>query len=568
MRFTLFGGILALAFGIGYLLNPSVQVNNLRTLLSVLIGSQASVLAIVISVTLISTQLIATRYAPRMATLPFRTPLFKGAFLLFAMSIILDVFLLVGVTGPTSSLYSGLLFVAVGLFFGVLLFLYSFVQGMVAQSSPENLVTLFTETVSSEEYLDQSEDLADAPEQNAHPLQPLYRFIMAALSRNEYGTARAALDQYHQYASRIMSEFDEQGVFGDDSVDCKRELFGPVLKEQLHLITIHAAENDESQILSSAVNTQVSIGKQGMELDIGRLVSGAALSGLRSTIIEAPVSTDDYVTSNNAWKGVGELMLEESNYDQDRVLLSGKNLIRGRLGSTLQQSSEPRWHADAFHELFSDICEAHTNVIGNIADGPGFGDIDLNNNSSGEDAPASDLPDQARYSRDAILEATSTFLKFRVNQEFWPVTAGNFRREWQNLCIAVEGIGAEDHAVQFCQALIEVAFIENLNRPYGNSQNTSYLFESDPDSDYMYWTRQLESIQEKTANPIVERAFDNILRYEYEEGPTPIRFAGETDEVEEQYYFPNLSWQEDGALNTYAEFPGLIEELRERSIES
>jgi len=567
MRFAVFGGILTLAFGFGYLLTPSIQVNNLRTLLSVMIGSQASVLAIVISVTLISTQLVATRYAPRMATLPFRTPLFKGAFLLFAISIILDALLLMGVTGSTSPLYSGLLFVAVGLFFGVLLFLYFFVRGMVAQSSPENLVTLFTETVSSEEYLDQSEDLADAPEQNAHPLQPLYRFIMAALSRNEYATARAALDQYQQYASRIMSEFDEQGVFEDDSVDCKRELFGPVLEEQLHLITIHAAEKDESQILSSAVSTQVSLGKQGMDLERSRLVPGDALSGLRSTIIETPVSADDYVTSNNAWKGVGELILEESDYDQHRVLLSGKNLIRGRLGRTLQQSSEPGWHADAFRELFTDLCKAHTNVIEKIADGPGFEETDLNQDPTRADMPASDFVEQARFSRDAILEATSTFLKFRVNQEFWPVTEGNFRHEWRDLCIAVSENGAEDHAVQLCQALIEMGFIENLNRPYDNPQDTSYLFDSGSDSDYVYWARELESIREETANPIVKQAFDKILRYEYEEGPTPIRFAGETDEVEEQYYFPILSWQEDGALNTYSEFPGLIEELRERSIE-
>ena len=93
----------------GYLLTPVFPVENLDTLLSVMIGSQASILAIVISVTLISTQLVATRYAPRMATLPFRTPLFKGTFALFVVSILLDTVLLLAIEIGRYSLYMAVL---------------------------------------------------------------------------------------------------------------------------------------------------------------------------------------------------------------------------------------------------------------------------------------------------------------------------------------------------------------------------------------------------------------------------------------------------------------------------
>lgn len=559
--------LILFAFGLGYLLNPTFQTSNLRTLLSVMIGAQASILAIIISVTLISTQLVATRYAPRMATLPFRTLLFKGTFLLFAASIILDVLLLVSVTPASRPIYNGGLFVAIGLFFGVLLFLYTFVRGMVAHTSPENLVTLFTETISADEYLSGAQALEDAPDKNAHPLQPLYRFIMTALSRNEHGTARSAFDQYQKYSSQMMGELDALGIFDDNSIDCGKQLFGPVLTEHLHLITIHAAEKDESQILASAVDTQVDLGKQGMEIGSGIQIPGQALMGIRRTIIEMPVSSDDYMTFNRAWPAVAELMLEEVQHDHHRVLLSGKNLINGRLAASLYQSNEPQWHTDSLRRFFEDICEAHIWALKKIAYIPGFFYIDLDSDASLRDCPLSGFVQQVQYSRDAIIEATSTFLQFRIDEELWPITEGNFRSEWKQLCISAASCGAEDHSVWLCQALIEMAFLENINRPY--EETTSWPFtrdeDDDQDTDYLFWVRELATIYEETSGSILERAFDNILQYDYQEGPTPLRVAGYS-ELEEQYYYPILYQQNYRALNTYSQFPELLQELREQSL--
>lgn len=560
------GGILLLlGFGLGYRLNPAIRTPNLRSLLSVMIGAQASILAIVVSVTLISTQLVATRYAPRMATLPFRTPLFKSAFILFAASIILDVFLLIGVAPASDPLYSGGLFVAGGLFFAVLVFLYSFVRGMVAHSSPENLVTLFTETISAEEYLIRSKALAESPEQNAHPLQPLYRFIMSALSKSEHGTARAALDQYQQYASRIMGELDEAGIFDDDSLNCSEELFGPVLKEHLHSITIHAAEKDESRILASAISAQVDLGKQGMALEKRTRVPGQALWGIRGTIIETPVTTDDYVTFNRAWPAVAELMLEETQYDQHTVLLSGRNLINGRLAGTLKRSSEPHWHTNALREFFEDLCEAHDTVLEHISDGPEFNEIDLEKDPSIHEMPAQNRVEQARFSKDAIIDATGTFLQFRIDEGFYPATEGNFRTLWEDLCISAASNGAEDHAVYLCQTLIEMAFIENVHRPYEQETGIPGLDEQQ-ETDYLYWATQLARIRKETASPIVERAFDNILQYEYREGPTPVLFVGDDRGIKDEYYFTNLSLREYRSLNTHPQYPELVAELREQSL--
>lgn len=559
------GVFLILGFVAGYLLDPVIQADTLRTLLSVMIGAQASVLAIVVSVTLISTQLVATRYAPRMATLPFRTPLFKGAFLLFAGSIVLDVLLLVEVLPASSPFFGGLLFFAVGLFFAILLFLYFFVRGMVATTSPENLVTLFTETISTDEYLSKAQALADAPGRNAHPLRPLYRFVMSALSKGEHGTASAALGQYEDFALEIMNDLGERGTFSDDSLDCGSELFGPVLKEQLHEIAVHAAEQDESRIIASAVDIQVALGKRGMEFGGKTHAPGQALSGLRHTAIDSPVTTEDYNTFNLAWPAVAELMLAEVQYEQHTVLLGGSNLINDTLGSALERSNEPNWHGTALRELFDDLCEAHLTVLKNIAKDHEFDDIDLSKDPTTHEMPASDRVEQARFSRQAIEGASSTFLQFRIDEGDYPLPAGNFRRELKTLCVSVADQGAEDQAVRLCQMVIEIAFFENINAPYEPHGAAKSGIFTETSTDSLFWARHLAEIRTETDAPIVDRAFENVLQYDYREGSAPLRVFGADDETEDEFYFSSIVPDDSRALNTYSNYPDLVRELRELS---
>ncbi|WP_336021824.1 DUF2254 family protein [Halobellus salinisoli] len=562
---SIFGAtLLLIILGVtGYFLSPVFPRENLDTLLSVMIGAQASVLAIVISVTLISTQLVATRYAPRMATLPFRTPLFKGTFALFSASIILDSILLLGAAEAMNPFYPAVFAVALGLFVLVLLFLYFFVRGMVAISSPESLVTLFTETVSPGEYLSKCSDLADSPEKNAHPLQPLYRFIMSALSSGEYGTAKSALDQYEQFASETLTELDDDEVFSDPSVECKEQLFGPVLKEHLHSITIHAAEKDESQIVSAAIDAQVRLGKEGMSENRNQRIPRQALWGLRKTIMQSPVNGDDIVTINRVWPAVSELMLEETKYEHYKILRSGNDLIGQELLSNLNRSEEPKWHTSALREFFDNIYKAHKTVLENLAESHEFSELGLHKPS--QRAPDSeDTVQQAGRTRDAVIKATSNFLQFRVENEYYPITEGNFRKTWQNLCIDAASLDAEEYATWLCQVLIEIAFIENSNRPYKQQDSNHRLLTGKKDN-FLYWTRELTHIRSETSDPIVEKAFNNLSGYENQEEPSPIPYAGEPSERQKEYYSFNLSIRGYRDLNTESEYPDLIEKIRKAS---
>jgi len=554
-------------YATGHLFSPTIPTETLRTLLSVMIGAQASVLAIVISVTLISTQLVANRYAPRMATLPFRTLLFKFTFFLFAVSIVLDVFLLVSVAGTVipSPVYNGLLFVAIGIFFTVFLYLYFFIRGMIARTSPETLVTLFTNTLSADEYLAKSNAHAENPAEHAHPLQPLYRFVMAALSQNELTTAQSALDQYQAYTSTIIDELDDQDSFETESLACRRALFKTVLTDQLHSITIQGAQKDEFQIISTAVETQIKLGKQGLEVKSENDIPDDAIRGVRKTIIESPVTEDDHSTLNQAWPAVGELMKAETDQDRYEVLRKGSRLIENKFWLSLDRATEPLWHTDAVLDLFDDLCDAHMNTLQKVETELGFDNIDPRPTKNLDKDPKATLHKQVRYSREAIIKISSILLQFRIDEGEWLIPDGSFRSGWERLCVKMAATGATEYAVYLCEVLIEIAFLEHKNGSYDQATSTTVRSSTDPGR--LVWAEHLATIHNETEEPIVEEAFKKMLAYDRQEGPPPLPTLGDDDYVESKYYYSKLSAGEYRALNVDAEYSELLERLRTQSIQ-
>jgi len=553
-------------FSAGYVWRPAIDFETLRTLLSVLIGAQASVLAIVISVTLISTQLVATRYAPRMATLPFRTALFQSTFLLFGGSIMLDVVLLIDVSTSVISepVYSGLLGLAVSGFIAAIGSLYFFITGMVAKTAPETLVTLFTETISPSEYLTKTRAHAERPEENAHPLQPLYRFVMAALSENEIATAQTALAQYQTYTDEVLEELDDRDVFEIESRDCQEALFESVLKEHLHEITIQGGRRDEFQIIQTAVETQVKLGKQGLTIETDNRIPDQSIRGIRYTIIDAPVTPEDHSTLNQTWPAVGKLMEAETEYDRDKVLRKGNNLIKSKLGISIRRANNPQWHRDAIYELFNDLQEANLTIVERVSTEIGLDVIDLRKPQRLDEEPAGTICNQARYTKEAMMSVTQTLLQYRIEEGDWLVPDGSFRSDWGQLCIDTAASEATEYAVYFCKIVIEIALLETIHGPY--DQPASRQIQGGVDSDSLTWSNHLATIHKDTEPPILERAFKELLGYEYQANEPPRRPTLDDDKSKNKYYYSELSMGTFGALNCYENYQEILQKLEQQSI--
>lgn len=559
-------GLIALIFffGVGYIIPFTIQVETSRTVLTAMIGAQASILAIVVSVTLISTQLVATRYAPRMATLPFRTSLFRGAFAVFGLSIVLDVVLLliVNTREITSSVYRGLLIMAIFGFFGVLMFLYHFVRGMISKTSPETLVALFTETVSVDEYLQKCKCLAEDASENAHPLQQLYRFVMAALSQNEFTTAQTALDQYQSYVLDTINAVGAKEVYETLEQPQRRALFRPVLKDHIPSISIHAAEKDEYQIISTSIQTHVKMGKRGLAVLDSNDIGEFAIQGLRETIIESPVTSEDYATFDKSWTAVAKLMKAETDYPSCGILRRGKRMFENILSPSLERSNDPNWHSRAMDEIFDDLSDAHLTAVTKLEEETGFSSIDPETLQRTDNEQRSVVLKQAQYSMEAVRTLSTTLFMYRIENGEWYIADGSFRSGWVQLCIDIAAAGAEEYAVATCQTIIEMAVLENLHGPYDQASSRPVQIGSESGS--LTWSNHLKTIRAKTDSEIVEEAFER-MEYDHREGPAPRERIGTDESEKDEFYYSVLSVDTFGALNVNENFPDLLDQLRRQS---
>ncbi len=556
---TLVTGILSAVVPSLFAVDQSVQ-----GLLQTLVTAQASILAIVVSVTLLATQLVATNYAPRMSTLLLRTDQFRQTFGLFIGSISLDLFVYLALGQAQHPVLSGLFYSTLVVFLLALYSIYVFSIKMVAQSIPERLVGLFTQTISFDEYIDDVEAYAETPEANTHPLQPLFRYTMTALSKGEYSAAASALDHYLTYTTDTLAEVEERGLLADQDFGASEELFGPVLKDHLHLIAQHAAENDESQIRNTAIRGQVEIGTQGVGIGPQSRVTNQALRGLRNTIRDGPYTDRGYGSLNQCWKGVGELAEEASEVESSRTMLTARGIVRQWLRHSVRTVEEPGWMSDSSRILFEHLCEAHANTLELIGESQPlkqFGPDDLH--GDGRQTPP-DRVEQLRYCQQALFEFTSVFLEHRIENGRWIPTEGNYRRGWQNLIIDTADTGATGLAVDLCEVLIQMAFIENTAKLPSVDRPTARGIDPVDPNEVNHWVRELQTIEEKTDSDVVSRAFANLLSYEpVDPSPNHIIVTSEEEPDREDLYKFDVGVDDYHELNTREEYPDALRQLRD-----
>jgi len=246
---------------LGYTTAPPVDPANIRPLLSGLASSQAAVLAIVFSVTVIGIQLTGNRYSPRMVSIFTGAPIFLYTFSLFVVSIALDFWLLYNVPETGNQLHTAGVFAVSGLSLAVAITLFAFVKSAIQQSTPEGIIDAFVAGMTTQRYIDQSRNLALDDSENVHPIYPLRNLIMNALSQGEHATAEKAIQEYDRLVQITLQNIEEENEFSSLDRKATEELFGPVLTEQLRDIALHAEEKNETQLVRDTIETQYELGK-------------------------------------------------------------------------------------------------------------------------------------------------------------------------------------------------------------------------------------------------------------------------------------------------------------------
>lgn len=537
-------------FILGYAVAPGVSTENTRLFLSTLARAQAGILAIVFSVTVIGIQLVATRYSPRMISFFTSSPIFLFTFGLFIVSIAVDLTLLFTVPSGFSHLHSAGVMAASGLGLSSAIALYIFVRTAIRQSTPDGAIDAFVSGMTSEKYLDQVRESVDSDSETAHPMHPLYNLTMNALSGGERVTAERALQEYGDLVQGVLADLEEQDIFSDEDRKVVRKLFKPVFMEHLHDIALHAEEKEENQIVSEATEWQYKLGKDGLDLSED-IVARQAQLGLSDVLKDAPVESGSLVSSNNAWDHLGQLLVDASEKPKPGIVWDIASSIETGVSRQLRKVSDIRWYEYSMTDLYRRMESAQEALLEHYDDDVSQVGMEWQYEHVPDDAPNRDEVEAVFKWKETLLDTTEAFLRYYEAEGQYPITEGNFKNSWRDICIEASKSSAEDYAVTLCQALIEIAVIDR------------YLLGENG----IPWSSSIGRVKHKGNPEIVNKAFDRILEYDYVEEEAGPMFAGEMEERRKNYYQNQLNLREVSTLNTIEDFEEIINDIRDEADE-
>jgi hypothetical protein len=437
-------------------LNPTIQIENVRALLTTLAAAEASVLAIVFSVTVVALQLVVTRYSARLTSLFVKEPLFQTTFALFVGAIglnLLTIYLL-----PTQS--GRLVNAAVGITFGIAavstVALYRFIRLMIQRSSPDELISVLTEReLAPTEYLPES--VEDFKEIDVHPIRRLYTTISRAIELGEYQTAAQGIDglrtvliQTFEYLDTEYSEEEAAQYATDVSSEILIEYVPPILEQ--------AYTHDQFDLVSNTVDDVEEIALDGLDRGFSDVTEDAA-EGLGDAFDAAPLTWD----GNRLRAPVTETLVEltkvtasESDYWTFRSVFRQLNLqmtvlLRRRPDSNVTD----RLIGDYYRHDSIDIFEALVDRYG-----PEVLDQEINWISPTE-GRTSTLPDAARPLRHfwrKYASFTQTVLRYRVSEEEYPFADGSIKEGWNLAAECAADAEVDELATLCCTTMIQLAY--------------------------------------------------------------------------------------------------------------
>jgi hypothetical protein len=530
---------------LGYYSGLEASVSNVQFFLSTLAGAQAGVLAIVFSVTVIGVQLVSTKYSPRMISLFTESPILSFTFGVFVGSVALDLLLLLVVTAPLSRMASAGVYAASGAGVLAVASLYVFIRRALYQSTPEGVIEAFLRDLTTSSYIERVQKSVNDEFKQVHPMRPLYSLIMSALSNRERATAEFGLEEYGRRNLDVLDQTMESDYWAGADREASREMFQPVLKEHLHDIALHAEDQDENQLVTSAVKYQLKLGDKGLGIEESR-VSKQAVRGLTQVIIHAPIDEGRYQSVSAAWRQLAELMKRAAEHPRPEVVVSASQTVQQRVSHTVWKSRDIQRIQYSMTDLYQQMKEVHKALLEQYRDD--LAPVEMNwQYESVPDEIENRERIRAFYEwREALCRSSAVFLHALDRNGEYPIADGNLATVWQNVCVQASKTEATDYAVSLCQAMIEVAVIE--------SHLTS--------REGLSWGGYIGRVMYRSDSDVMEEAFERLLRYDVVEKEPGIFELGSVERDRAQYYQNQVNVEGYYPLNTVTNYIKIINQLR------
>ncbi|MXR43187.1 DUF2254 domain-containing protein [Halobaculum sp. WSA2] len=482
------------------LLNPAVQTENIRALLTTLATAEASVLAIVFSVTVVALQLVVTRYSARLTSLFIKEPLFRTTFALFVGAIAFN--LLVVYLLPIQN--SRLLNAAVGIAFALAAVstfaLYQFIQLMIQRSSPDDLISVLVEReLAPDEYLPAT--ATEFTEIEVHPIRPLYRTIARAIELGEYQTAEQGIDGLRTVLTRtfayLESEYSEE-----DAAQYASAVSTEVLTEYVPSILEQAYTHEQYDLVSEAVDDVEAVALDGLDRGFTDVAEDAA-EGLGDAFDAAPLTWEGNRLRSPVKESLVELTKATASDAEYTTFMSVSHHLDHQMAVLLRRRPDAnvtdRLVGDYYSREVGEIFEVLVDRYGDDVQ-----DQDINWISP-TDGRKWTLPDEAEPLRHVWREYvsfTQTVLRYRVSEEEYPFVEGSIDDGWKRITESAADAGIDGLATLCCSTTIQLAYrVDQLE-----------------DGRLGMWTNNLGLLRRDYDPTIVDRAFALLKAGEQPEG--------------------------------------------------
>lgn len=255
----------------------SISSEDIRFTLTTLATAQASILAIVFSITFIGVQLVSSNYTLRTLGQLAPRDLFGFGYYALGVSLIVDVLLLVGLPAEANAGYILFTGFAVMLFVGSLYLLQRTVNQTMALTTPKGLTERLRANADIKKTLRRETD-------DVGPTDALYSLTNSAIKNGEWATVEEGYDEYHSLVDALVTEVETQGqqhstaAGGDvpdlhDEIDTARRdaLFGEIFGSQYQHIIVSAAERGNEEKVREYIEDLRTFGERGFNGEIPTL---------------------------------------------------------------------------------------------------------------------------------------------------------------------------------------------------------------------------------------------------------------------------------------------------------
>ncbi|WP_430639487.1 DUF2254 family protein [Haloferax volcanii] len=501
VRYTAISVATAAVFAtLAVFLNLPVENENIRALLTTLTTAEASVLAIVFSVTVVALQLVVTRYSARLTSLFVKEPLFRTTFALFVGAIAYNLLVVYLLPAQNARLTNAAVGIAFALAAVSTLALYRFILLMIQRSSPDELIAVLVEReLAPDEYLPAT--VTEFQEIGVHPIRPLYRTIARAIELGEYQTAEQGINGLRTVLIRSFEHLENK-YSDEDPAQYTTAVSTEVLTEYISPILEQAYTHEQYDLISDAIDDVEAIALDGLDRGFPDVTEDAA-EGLGDAFDAAPLTWE----GNRLRSPVKESLLELTKATASDAEYTTFLMVSHHLDHQMVVLLRRRPDANVTHRLVGDYYSRETAEIFEVlvdryADDVQDQDINWISPTEGRKWTLPDEAEPLRHFWREYASFTETVLRYRVSEDEYPFVEGSIDDGWKRITEIAADAGIDDLATLCCVTTLQLAYrVDKLeNGRLG------------------MWTNNLGRLRLDYDPAIVDRAFELLKADERPEG--------------------------------------------------